>query len=590
MTSDPPIFRPEQPRQINWHEREAVYSVDFEPICHDNKQKRRLATAGADNSVRIWNAIHRHNPTAKDTPLQVEFLAELTRHTAPVNIVRFSPKGNMLASAGDDMSIILWKPSEYKEHTFGESDAATGEPESWRVFSVLLGHRNAIYELAWSPDGRHILTGSIDNTARMWDVTTKKCLHVFTEHSHYVQGVAWDPLGQYLATQSSDRSVQIYQYKFHPTNGSVAITNLARHIKLDISRAAASISTTSSIITTDAHAHASANPASTRFRIYHDENLVTFFRRLTFTTDGALLLTPAGLFKSGLPGMVDAEESGDVIDAEGMGEKGREKEREEIKNTVYVYARSTLNKYGFSSPFLYPVSSHAQASCTCFIDRHICSMQIHYFSLTLPLHTNHANPRAPRSPIVHLPNHKKPSIAVRCNPVLFQLRESSAVHDVPSEVTTATGKGRSNGDSKAAKPLFALPYRMVYAVATQDAVFVYDTQQAKPIAILTGFHYATVTDLTWSPDGTALLFTSTDGYCSAATFDDGELGTPYHSHTLTTSASVEQTNMELDASANPKSARAVEQKSMSTPVQPPQPQQKRRIQPTFVSGLGGGTA
>lgn len=30
-------------------------------------------------------------------------------------------------------------------------------------------------------------------------------------------------------------------------------------------------------------------------RLYHDETLVTFFRRLTFSPDGSLLLTPAGL-------------------------------------------------------------------------------------------------------------------------------------------------------------------------------------------------------------------------------------------------------------------------------------------------------
>ncbi len=46
-------------------------------------------------------------------------------------------------------------------------------------------------------------------------------------------------------------------------------------------------------------------------------------------------------------------------------------------------------------------------------------------------------------------------------------------------------------------PAFALPYRIVYAVATQDAVLVYDTQQQTPLVVVSNLHYATFTDITW---------------------------------------------------------------------------------------------
>jgi chromatin assembly factor 1 subunit B len=44
---------------------------------------------------------------------------------------------------------------------------------------------------------------------------------------------------------------------------------------------------------------------------------------------------------------------------------------------------------------------------------------------------------------------------------------------------------------------FNLPYRMVYAVATQDAIHVYDTQQQKPLCVVSNLHFATFTDLSW---------------------------------------------------------------------------------------------
>ena len=48
--------------------------------------------------------------------------------------------------------ILLW-------NTFGESDN----------FALLRGHKNAVLELAWSPDGGALFSASADGTAAMWD-------------------------------------------------------------------------------------------------------------------------------------------------------------------------------------------------------------------------------------------------------------------------------------------------------------------------------------------------------------------------------------------------------------------------------------
>ena len=71
-----------------------------------------------------------------------------------------------------------------------------------------------------------------------------------------------------------------------------------------------------------------------------------------------------------------------------------------------------------------------------------------------------------------------------------------------------------------------LPYRIIYAVLTMDAVFIYDTQQTYPIAMLRELHYADLTDCAWSPDGTCLFLSSLDGYCSILQLDTDDLGTP----------------------------------------------------------------
>lgn len=45
--------------------------------------------------------------------------------------------------------------------------------------------------------------------------------------------------------------------------------------------------------------------------------------------------------------------------------------------------------------------------------------------------------------------------------------------------------------------VFKLPYRLIFAVATLNSVYIYDTESSEPIAVLAGVHYAAITDLSW---------------------------------------------------------------------------------------------
>lgn len=76
------------------------------------------------------------------------------------------------------------------------------------------------------------------------------------------------------------------------------------------------------------------------------------------------------------------------------------------------------------------------------------------------------------------------------------------------------------------EPVVPLPYRVIWAVATQNAILLYDSQHTTPLAYLSHIHYTRLSDLNWSPDGRLLVVASTDGYCSCVTFLPGELGTP----------------------------------------------------------------
>uniref|UniRef100_A0A8C5IJQ1 Chromatin assembly factor 1 subunit B n=1 Tax=Junco hyemalis TaxID=40217 RepID=A0A8C5IJQ1_JUNHY len=79
---------------------------------------------------------------------------------------------------------------------------------------------------------------------------------------------------------------------------------------------------------------------------------------------------------------------------------------------------------------------------------------------------------------------------------------------------------------KSPPALFSLPYRLVFAVASEDSVLFYDTEQSFPFGYVSNIHYHTLSDISWSSDGSFLAISSTDGYCSFVTFEEDELGVP----------------------------------------------------------------
>lgn len=193
-------------------------------------------------------------------------------------------------------------------------------------------------------------------------------------------------------------------------------------------------------------------------KLYGDANSTPFFRRLCWSTDGSLLLTPAGLFEDPYGSIAKYAAESDSIKKKAAAGPPVPAKKAVVadttpKPTVYIYSRANVA----------------------------------------------------RPPIAHLPGHKTTSIAIRFCPVLWELRALRAEGDedgprveLGTETVDVPLPGASD-DRPTSRPqsLFDLPYRMVYAVATLDCVFLYDTQQAGPICVFGNLHYAPFTDLSW---------------------------------------------------------------------------------------------
>ncbi|CAH2108700.1 unnamed protein product [Euphydryas editha] len=246
--------------EISWHNRDPVLSVDFQPKCEPN-DPLRLATGGTDSHVLIW-----YLSTTEKGSVNLEVAADLTRHQKAVNVVRWSPSGQYLASGDDESIIFVWK-----QKSGDPAPPLEGEEqykETWVIHKTLRGHMEDVLDMSWSSTSLQLASGSVDNKLLIWDIGRGRYNSIVTDHKGFVQGVAWDPRGQLIATASTDRVFRTF----------------------DVSTKKV-VSRSSKAILPFPKEHALHN---VKVRLYHDDTLQSYFRRLQFSPDGLLIAVPAG--------------------------------------------------------------------------------------------------------------------------------------------------------------------------------------------------------------------------------------------------------------------------------------------------------
>jgi WD40 repeat protein len=119
-------------------------------------------------------------------------------HQKPVQSVKFSPDGKYLLSTSLDNTARLW-------------DVKTGQEARETPFE---GHSWFVWDAAFSPDGNQIVTASHDGTAIVWPVNEPydpAKLRTFAGHSGAVYAVAYSPDGKYVASGGYDKQVLLWE-------------------------------------------------------------------------------------------------------------------------------------------------------------------------------------------------------------------------------------------------------------------------------------------------------------------------------------------------------------------------------------------
>ncbi|KAH7664033.1 Beta-transducin family (WD-40 repeat) protein [Dioscorea alata] len=127
-----------------------------------------------------------------------------SEHQDEINAIQWDPTGTLLASCSDDRSVKIWSL------------------ELGTCLHDLQGHHEAVYTIKWSPTGPGTInpnkqlvlaSASGDSTIKLWDAHKGHLLRTLNGHREAVYSIAFSPNGNYLASGSQDRHLHIWSVK-----------------------------------------------------------------------------------------------------------------------------------------------------------------------------------------------------------------------------------------------------------------------------------------------------------------------------------------------------------------------------------------
>jgi WD40 repeat protein len=170
---------------------------------------------------------------------------------SPPGAVAFSADGELLATAGLDDVVVLWRTDSWKEIRRipdtqwvtgvgflpdGKTLATAGPGPNARLWNVetgameaeLKGHQMTMISVAVSKDGSLLASGSTDRTARVWDLQSRTQQAIFDQKVAPVSSIAFAPDGSKVATSASGLGAMVWNTRENPPGRPASLRSTPR--------------------------------------------------------------------------------------------------------------------------------------------------------------------------------------------------------------------------------------------------------------------------------------------------------------------------------------------------------------------------
>ena len=119
----------------------------------------------------------------------------------------------------DRVTAVTFDPTSQRIAVGGGQPSRDGE---LRIYNVADGslvrdfpkaHSDTVFDVAFSPDGKHLASGAADRFMKVFSTETGELERTFEGHTHHVLSVSWQPDGRALATAGADKVVKLWNFK-----------------------------------------------------------------------------------------------------------------------------------------------------------------------------------------------------------------------------------------------------------------------------------------------------------------------------------------------------------------------------------------